>query len=169
MLIEFGGLPGTGKSTLSREVARRLGAIWLRVDVIEAALVRSGLAKFETIGPAGYTVARDVAESNLALGRIVVVDAVNPVEEARTVWSDLSARCSAPLRVVEVICSDVTRHRQRVESRTPDIDGHVVPSWQDVLDRKYEPWYEPRLTVDTAFEGAADCVRRVLDYAGQRP
>jgi hypothetical protein len=98
-----------------------------------------------------------------------VVDAVEPVEEARRVWSDLAGHCPAPLRVVEVICSDPVLHQRRVESRTADIPGHEIPTWQDVLDRKYEPWYEPRLTVDTASEDVAKCVQRVLEYVGHRP
>jgi predicted kinase len=35
MLIIFGGLPGTGKTTISKEVAKRLKAVYLRVDTIE--------------------------------------------------------------------------------------------------------------------------------------
>ncbi|MFO7481079.1 AAA family ATPase, partial [Oceanibaculum nanhaiense] len=32
MLIVFGGLPGTGKTTLSRALADRLRAVYLRID-----------------------------------------------------------------------------------------------------------------------------------------
>ncbi|MGI8533050.1 MAG: AAA family ATPase [Geodermatophilaceae bacterium] len=42
MLIVFGGLPGTGKTTLSAALARRLRASYLRVDAIEAACSRPG-------------------------------------------------------------------------------------------------------------------------------
>lgn len=35
MLIIFGGLPGTGKTTISKEVAKRLKAVYLRMDTIE--------------------------------------------------------------------------------------------------------------------------------------
>jgi broad-specificity NMP kinase len=38
MLIIFGGLPGTGKTTISKEVAKRLKAVYLRVDTIEQTL-----------------------------------------------------------------------------------------------------------------------------------
>ena len=37
MLIVFGGLPGSGKTTLSRSLAAELHAAHLRVDLIEAA------------------------------------------------------------------------------------------------------------------------------------
>jgi hypothetical protein len=35
LLYIFGGLPGTGKSALSRELARQRGAVHLRFDTIE--------------------------------------------------------------------------------------------------------------------------------------
>ncbi len=38
MLIALGGLPGTGKTTIARELARQLGAVHLRIDSIEQAL-----------------------------------------------------------------------------------------------------------------------------------
>src|SRR5262245_46007311 len=43
MLIIFGGLPGTGKTTIARELAHRTGAVLVRVDSIEHA-VRDALA-----------------------------------------------------------------------------------------------------------------------------
>lgn len=44
------------------------------------------------------------------------------------------------------------------------MEGQTVPTWQDVRDREYEPWDEPRLTVDTATESPTECLARVLDY-----
>jgi predicted kinase len=161
MLVVFGGLPGVGKTTLSREVARALRAVWLRIDAIEAA-IREARPE-EEVGPAGYTAAAAVADANLALGWPVVVDAVNPLEMARRPWRELAALNGVPLRVVEVICSDPAEHRRRVEGREPDIEGFAIPTWREVLDREYEPWTEARLTVDTSGDGG-DCLRLVVDY-----
>ena len=47
-LIIFGGLPGTGKTTLARKLANDLGATYLRIDTIERALRGSH------VGPARY-------------------------------------------------------------------------------------------------------------------
>lgn len=38
MLIIFSGLPGCGKSTIARALAKRLGAVYLRIDTIEQAI-----------------------------------------------------------------------------------------------------------------------------------
>src|SRR6185295_18936027 len=82
MLIVFGGLPGTGKTTVARQVADRLGATYLRIDTIEQAL-RETLELADDVGPAGYVVAYALSETNLALGNVVVADCVNPVPVTR--------------------------------------------------------------------------------------
>ena len=42
MLIIFGGLPGTGKTAIARELARQIGAVHLRIDSIEQVIQDSG-------------------------------------------------------------------------------------------------------------------------------
>ena len=42
-LIVFGGLPGSGKSSIARELARETGAMWLRIDSIEQPIRESGV------------------------------------------------------------------------------------------------------------------------------
>jgi predicted kinase len=111
-LIVFGGLPGTGKTTLSREVARRCGAVYLRIDTIEQS-IRATLPV--EMGAAGYAVAMALARQNLSIGQTVVADAVNPVDEARGAWREIAAQLGARVLEIEVVCSDVQEHRRRVE------------------------------------------------------
>ena len=125
LLVVFAGLPGSGKSVLSRATANAIGATYLRIDTIEAAIATT-LTTFHG-NPVGYVVAERVATDQLIAGRDVVADAVNGVAPARAGWADVAARTGARLRFVEVHCSDAAEHRRRVESRAPEMPGHGVP------------------------------------------
>ena len=161
LLVVFGGLPGTGKSTISRLLAERLGATWLRVDTIEQAM-RDGGVPGGSIGPAGYTVARGLAADFLALGQSVVADCVNPVPESRAGWRDMAARVGVRLVEVEIICSDPAEHRRRVEGRLADIPGLVPPDWSAVLGRHYATWDRPHLVIDSAQANPEAAVAAVM-------
>ena len=161
MLIILSGLPGVGKTTIAREVARRLGAVHLRIDSIEQAIRESGIAT--SVDDAGYRVAYAVAEEHLRLGRRVVADSVNPWPITRDAWADVAKRAGCPALEIELLCSDPEEHRRRVERRTPDIPGFVLPTWQEVVDRDYRPWNRDRLVVDTAGAGPDRGVEQLLD------
>jgi len=151
MLIVFGGLPGSGKSTIAQIVARGLGAAYLRIDVIEVAMTRAlGLPDEEDIGPGGYLVAYELARSNLKLGLDVVADAVNAAPVTREAWRGVALEAAAPCLEVAVLCSDPSEHRRRVEARLTDPEALAPPNWQAVAARAYEPWPEAALTLDTA-------------------
>ena len=146
MLIALSGLPGTGKTTIARELALTVVAVHLRVDTIEQALREGG----HEVRAEGYQVAYAIAADNLRLGHVVVADTVNPWPLTRDEWRAVAERCEVPVLEVEVVCSDLDEHRRRIESRESDIPGHRLPSWQEVLARDYHPWHRPHLVVDTA-------------------
>ena len=149
MLIVFAGLPGVGKTTVSRLVAARLPAACLRIDAIEQAIREMGIAP-SGVGAAGYAVANAVAAGNLAYGLAVVVDCVNPVPESREAWRTVASRTASRLIEVELVCSDPREHRRRVEERGSDVPGLVLPTWSDVTGHEYAVWDRPHLVIDTA-------------------
>ena len=155
ILVVFSGLPGTGKTTIARALAARLRATFLRIDVIEQAMRVAGTLQ---IGPAGYTVANALAESNLVLGQSVVADCVNPVRDSRSGWQTVASQTSARLVDFYVVCSDPVEHRRRVESRVADIAGHVLPTWDQVMRREFEDWETDHIRLDTAVMSSAELV-----------
>lgn len=158
-LVVIGGLPATGKSTIARALAQRHQIPFVRIDTIEQALIRSGIA--DGSGTAGYITGYALAAEQLRLGLSVVVECVNPVEATRNAWSATAQHNSARLLSVEVICSDPDEHRRRAERRVVDIPDLVLPTWQEILDRDYEPWTTERLVLDTAIMDSDSAVRRI--------
>lgn len=161
MLIVLGGLPGTGKTSIAREILARCAAAYVRIDTIEQALKAAPVLAGD-VGPAGYVVAYALARSNLQLGQTVLVDGVNPLAVTREAWRAVAADTASALLEVEIICSDAAEHRRRVEHRTADIAGHVLPTWASVSTHDYAPWTTPRLVIDTATTSASDAASLIL-------
>lgn len=149
MLYIFSGLPGTGKSTLSKYLAKKLGAAYLRIDTIEQSLKDNGLgvAKGQ-----GYEVAYKIALDNLKLGLSVVADSVNPLPITREAWRNVANSAGSEYLEIEIICSDKEEHKRRVQSRISDIKGLQLPSWKDVVNRDYIKWPSDRIVIDTAYK-----------------
>ncbi|KAB1649342.1 ATP-binding protein [Pseudoclavibacter endophyticus] len=166
MLIAMAGLPATGKSSLAYALSDRLKYPVVAVDSIEAAMWRSGVggpgrADVPT-GVSSFVIAEAIASDVLRLGIGVIVDAVNDSNVARQQWVDLAARKGVALRFIEVICSDPELHRYRLETRVRDLEGYREPTWLDVVNRRYEPFTTPHLTVDSAYPIDPDAVMAAM-------
>lgn len=147
MLYIFSGLPATGKSKLSKHLANKLGAVYLRIDTVEQTLKDHGLRVAEG---QGYEVAYKIALDNLKLGLSVVADSVNPLPITRTAWRDVANKAGCKYRDLEIICSDKEEHKRRVESRISEIESLQLPSWNDVVNRDYRKWSNERIVIDTS-------------------
>ncbi len=162
MLVVLSGLPGTGKTTIGMALATKRSATYIRVDEIEHALSHD--ANFgRDLGPTGYLIAFAVASSNLKLGNFVIGDSVNPVSESRQGWRAAAGGAGSPVLDVEVICSDEVEHRLRVKTRSTDIPGFKLPSWEQIKARGYTSWSEDRLILDTAFLSPTDAIALIED------
>lgn len=152
-LYIFAGLPGSGKTTLARHLAKRINAVHLRIDTIEQGL--RDLCQVRVEGE-GYRLAYRIASDNLKLGLDVVADSCNPIELTRREWEQVAGDTDSDFRNIEVICSDAAEHRRRVEARSTDITGLELPSWRDVVDREYHEWSVERTIIDTAGQTEAE-------------
>jgi predicted kinase len=142
VLLVVSGLPGTGKSTVADALASRLAAVRVSVDPLEEALLGSGLPASRETGVAAYRAGGAVAEHNLAIGHVVVADAVNDSEAARNTWRSAAGRAGADVLFVVLGLDDAAEHRRRIETRPATLVHVPMPSWADVLDRasSYEAW-----------------------------
>ncbi|SNT05551.1 AAA family ATPase [Pseudomonas segetis] len=168
MLIVFSGLPGTGKTTIASALARQTGAMYLRIDTIEQA-IRNADGLVGDLGCCGYSIANELALSNLRLDNTVIADCVNPVAESREAWRITATNAAVELVNIEVSCSDTTEHQRRVETRSSDIAGLSPPTWQAVLNHDYQAWDSPPLQIDTARLMPAQAVAMILRHINPKP
>jgi predicted kinase len=149
VLTVIGGLPATGKTTVSSALARATRAAYLRVDTIETTIVRT-TELTHPLGPVGYAVAHSLAVEQLRLGIDVIVECVNRLKVTRDGWLGVAEKAGVGLLEVELVCSDEAAHRHRAATREVDIPDLPLPSWEKIQAREYEPWDRDHLVVDTA-------------------
>lgn len=148
-VIVFAGLPGLGKSSIARELARRTGLFHLRVDAIEGPF----LEKEMPVTSESYEAMRRVAQENLEIGIGSIVDCVNPWPLTREMF-DFGP---STLRI-EVVCSDTKLHQTRLESRG------WGPKFEDLPSRDYQSWTEADLRFDMAEISIEDAVLDILKH-----
>jgi predicted kinase len=147
ILFILSGLPASGKSTLSKFIVKKYGAIYLRVDTIEQGL--RDLCKFDVQGE-GYELSYRIANDNLRLGVNVCADACNPIPLTRKAWEGIAQSNACLFVNIEVICSDKHEHKRRAETRKSEIENLNLPNWIEIENREYHQWESERIIIDTA-------------------
>src|SRR5688500_2609583 len=101
-LYIFSGLPASGKSTLARELAKKINATFVRIDTLEQGL--KDICKFKNVEDEGYRLSHLVAKDNLSNGNSVIADSVNPWELTRKAWNEVASSVGAKYVNIEVAC-----------------------------------------------------------------
>lgn len=158
-LYIFAGLPGSGKTTLAQELSRVIGATYLRIDTVEQGLRDVCNCKVEG---EGYRLSYRIATDNLNLGNSVIVDSCNPIETTRREWNDVAATSGAYCINIEIMCTDKSEHKHRVETRKSTVQGLKLPTWEEVESREYHSWHCERLVIDSAGKSIQECMSELL-------
>ncbi|GAA3742409.1 AAA family ATPase [Plantactinospora mayteni] len=169
MIIAITGLPGTGKSTLARQLAKALHARVLDKDHIRAALFgfegttyTRGQDDF-VVGIIYRTTARLLAEDPT---RTVILDGrtysqTYQVEAVRRLATSLRQ----PLKIIECRCDDTTARNRLRRDRTAD--NHPAanrdPSLHSTLKAQAHPIPGPKLVIDTN-KPQSEVLHACLDY-----
>lgn len=161
MLVQMSGAPGSGKSTLTRELVRRLRLVALDHDVTKSALLAH--RPFDAAGVESYAVLKALADDLLTQGHSVVIDSPCLYEALLASGQALAARHAVAYRYIECVASlELLDERLRSRPAQPSQLRRVdVPQFEDwIANMKRPPTY---LRLDTTRPLDA-CVTEALAY-----
>lgn len=108
-----------------------------------------------------------VAADNLRLGHCVIADCVNAAQLSRDAWEKVAMECRVAYLPVHLVCSDAAEHRRRVSQRQADIDGHVLPTWEQVATAQFDPPASGVLSIDTCACTPERAVEQIMRSLGR--
>ncbi len=172
-LVAFAGEAGSGKSTLSRALGRRLR--WPVVDKDDIKDILHGHTAESNAGPLAYDAMFNVARRQLLLGLSVICD--SPLTGGAGHTARIAAGTGATLAVVACRCPDDTVWRDRINARTSlGLPGHHQTDWEMMRARRgpdplplraAEAVNHPYLPVDT-LAPVEDLCDRVTGWLAQQ-
>ena len=157
LLIETVGLPGTGKSTWSRRLARELGAVVLESDAVRSLLV-SIPAHSTAENRRVFRALHAVAQSLLAQSISVIIDATSLRERDRRPIGAIAAVTGARLVVLHFTAREPVIE-QRLARRTEPGTSDTSTADIDVYRRMAETVQTPAQVdwlIDTSDPAAAE-------------
>ena len=129
-LILVSGLPGTGKSYISRRLAERLSLAVLETDALRKTLFPTPIYSTEESARL-FHACHLLVEELLGKGIPVLLDATNLQERHREPLYSIAERLKVKLLIVRVE-APMEEVMERLQQRTddPNSDGHSDADWQ---------------------------------------
>lgn len=171
--VQMSGFPGSGKSTLSRQIGKRTGAVIIDHDIVKSALLNS----IEDIpidiniaGRISYNIDWSLIEFHLSQGQSVVFDSPCLYQEMVDKGIDLSKKYNVKYKYVECYLNDFHEvnyrliNRDRMVSQIREISSEAV--FKSTIENSKRPTGYQCLVVDTG-KPPESYINNVINYINE--
>ncbi len=161
-LVIVSGLPGTGKTTLSTELARRLYLPVLRIDDIVLAVPEAAGMDF---WDRQIDILLNLAETQLRVGISVILDSVFMAYD-RYAARDIAAAHNAAFRPIYSFVSDEAIWQARVEARFDALSNPDTATWSGILEQQkgFLAWPENTALFVDAIQPLEENIHRAVEF-----
>lgn len=134
--VQMSGFPGSGKSTLSRQIAKRTGAVIIDHDIVKSALLKS-LEEIsideKLVGKMAYNVDWSLVEFHLSQGQNVLLDSPCLYQEMVDRGIELSKKYKTTYKYVECYLNDFQEINNRLKSLNRMVSQIEVASSEETF------------------------------------
>jgi predicted kinase len=168
--IQMSGFPGSGKSTLSREIAKRTGAVLIDHDIVKTALldsIREAPIDNQSAGRISYNIDWSLIDFHLSQGRDVIFDSPCLYDEMLAKGTDLSRKYKAKYKYIECYLDNMSEINFRLQNRERKISQIDMVSSEEAfraaLESSRKPSDHKYLVVDTSLS-LENYMGEVMEY-----
>ncbi|EOP61167.1 AAA family ATPase [Bacillus pseudomycoides] len=171
--LQMSGFPGSGKSTLSRHIAKSTGAIVIDHDIVKTALLESlETRQIETTDAGGisYEIEWALIDFHLSQGHSVILDSPCLYTEMLEKGMKLSKKYNVKYKYVECYLNNIEeinnrlKKRKRMISQIEEVEsGEAFKKWLDGSKRPSDFTY---LIVDSG-KPLEDYIDKVMVYMNE--
>lgn len=162
--IQMSGFPGSGKSTLSKQIAKSTGAVVIDHDIVKSALLESiyGTIENQLAGKISYKI-----EFQLSQGQNVIFDSPCLYDEMITKGTSLCDKYNVSYKYIECYLDDMQeinyrlRNRKRMVSQIKEVISEGA--FQHTIKNSKKPANVKCLLVDTS-NPLESYLQNVMEY-----
>lgn len=118
--IQMSGTPGSGKSTLSRQIAKKTGAVVIDHDIVKSALLKSienNSSGMKNAGQVSYNIDWSLIDFYLSQGYSVIFDSPCLYQEMIDKGTGLAKKHNVKYKYVECYLDDFQKVNYRLKNR----------------------------------------------------
>ncbi|MGH4122471.1 MAG: AAA family ATPase [Clostridium sp.] len=172
-LVQMSGLPGSGKSTIAKAIAKNTGAIVIDLDIVKSSILESfkGDIDFKLAGKVSYDILFSLADYYLSQERNVIIDTPCGYTELLERGNSLCSKYNANYKYVEAYILNLEEINQRLKNRERHIsqifqvDSEITNNddYRKLINIMKRPNNIKYLTVDTS-QPLESYLEKVVNY-----